>query len=215
MPDFRLEMAAGGVVAGIDEAGRGPWAGPVVASAVILDAATLPASLRDGLDDSKRLKAARREDLLAALRGSARIGVGRAEVAEIDTLNILRATLLAMARAVAELGARPGLALVDGTHAPALACPVQCVVKGDTRSLSVAAASIVAKVTRDAIMAELARAHPGYGWERNAGYGTAEHKSALERLGVTPHHRRSFRPIIKMLGHEHPSTPYIESRRFP
>ena len=215
MPDFRLEMAAGGVVAGIDEAGRGPWAGPVVASAVILDAATLPASLRDGLDDSKRLKAARREDLLAALRGSARIEVGRAEVAEIDTLNILRATLLAMARAVAELGAPPGLALVDGTHAPALACPVQCVVKGDTRSLSVAAASIVAKVTRDAIMAELARAHPGYGWERNAGYGTAEHKSALERLGVTPHHRRSFRPIIKMLGHEHPSTPYIESRRFP
>ena len=207
MPDFRLEMAAGGVVAGIDEAGRGPWAGPVVASAVILDAATLPASLRDGLDDSKRLKAARREDLLAALQGSARIGVGRAEVAEIDTLNILRATLLAMARAVAELGAPPGLALVDGTHAPALACPVQCVVKGDTRSLSVAAASIVAKVTRDAIMAELARAHPGYGWERNAGYGTAEHKRALERLGVTPHHRRSFRPIIKMLGHEHPSNP--------
>ena len=204
MPDFRLETAAGGVVAGVDEAGRGPWAGPVVAGAVILDAATLPARLCNGLDDSKRLKAARREDLLAALRRCARIGVGRAEVAEIDTLNILQATLLAMARAVAELGTPPDLALVDGTHAPALACPVRCVVKGDARSLSVAAASIVAKVTRDAIMAELAAAHPGYGWERNAGYGTAEHRGALERLGVTPHHRRSFRPIIKMLGYESP-----------
>jgi ribonuclease HII len=204
MPDFRLETAAGGVVAGIDEAGRGPWAGPVVAGAVILDPATLPASLCNGLDDSKRLKPARREDLLAALRGYARIGVGRAEVAEIDTLNILQASLLAMVRAVAELGAPPDLAMVDGTHAPALACPVQCVVKGDSRSLSIAAASIVAKVTRDAIMAELAAIHPGYGWERNAGYGTAEHQGALERLGVTPHHRRSFRPIIKMLGYEHP-----------
>ncbi|HJO72297.1 MAG TPA: ribonuclease HII [Rhodospirillales bacterium] len=204
MPDLRLEMAAGGIVAGVDEAGRGPWAGPVVAGAVILDPTTLPARLRDGLDDSKRLKPDRREDLLAALRGCARIGVGRAEVTEIDTLNILQATLLAMARAVAELGAPPDLALVDGTQAPALACPVQCVVKGDARSLSVAAASIVAKVTRDAIMAELAASHPGYGWERNAGYGTAEHRGALERLGVTAQHRKSFRPIIKMLGHERP-----------
>ena len=199
MPDFRLETAAGGVVAGIDEAGRGPWAGPVVAGAVILDPATLPARLGAGLDDSKRLEPARREDLLAALRGCARIGVGRAEVAEIDTLNILRATLLAMARAVAGLGAPPDLALVDGTHAPALACPVRCVVKGDARSLSVAAASIVAKVTRDAIMAELAAAHPGYGWERNAGYGTAEHRAAIARLGVSPEHRRSFRPVREAL----------------
>ena len=215
MPDFGLEMAAGGVIAGIDEAGRGPWAGPVVAGAVILNAATLPAPLRAGLDDSKRLKPARRQDLLAALRRSARIGVGRAEVAEIDTLNILQATLLAMARAIAQLGAPPDLALVDGTHAPALACPVQCVVKGDARSLSIAAASIVAKVTRDAIMTELASVHPGYGWERNAGYGTPEHRNTLERLGVTAHHRRSFRPIIKMLGHERPRTPYIESLRIP
>ncbi len=200
MPDFSIERQAGGVVAGIDEAGRGPWAGPVVAAAVILDAQTLPAELRDGLDDSKKLRPARRRALLAMLAGHARIGVGRAEVAEIDSLNVLRAALLAMERAVDDLGAVPDLALIDGTHAPDLPCPCRCVVKGDGRSLSIAAASVVAKVARDAIMAGLAAECPGYGWERNAGYGTAEHRQALERLGVTPHHRRSFKPIIKILG---------------
>jgi len=200
MPDFSLENVAGGVVAGVDEAGRGPWAGPVVAGAVILDRAALTADLRTHLDDSKALRRAERERLYAILMATARVGIGRAEVAEIDAHNILQATLRAMARAVDALGTVPDLALVDGNREPRLACPARCVVKGDSRSLSVAAASIVAKVTRDRIMAELAAAFPGYGWERNAGYGTAEHRVALERLGVTPHHRRSFAPVIKMLG---------------
>jgi ribonuclease HII len=120
-------------------------------------------------------------------------------VSEIDSVNILGATMLAMARSVSALGVTPDLALVDGNRKPELPCPVRCVVKGDRRSLSIAAASIVAKVSRDGIMAELAQAFPGYGWERNAGYGTPEHRAALERLGVTPHHRRSFAPIHKIL----------------
>lgn len=196
MPDFSLEDAAGGLVAGIDEAGRGPWAGPVVAAAVILERTAVP----PGLDDSKALSARKRAALFHSIIETSHVGVGRAEVADIDRLNILGAALLAMARAVEDLGMRPDLALVDGNRPPSLACPVQCVVKGDARSLSVAAASIVAKVTRDGIMAELAGRYPGYGWERNAGYGTCEHRAALERLGVTPHHRKSFAPIIKILG---------------
>ncbi len=199
MPDFTLERAAGGIVAGIDEAGRGPWAGPVIAAAVILDAALLPRSLLEGLDDSKALTRARREALLAALDGRARIGIGAASATEIDRFNILNASLRALARAVNALGLTPDLALVDGTFAPELPCPVQTVVKGDRLSLSVAAASIAAKVTRDGIMARLAVRHPGFGWERNAGYGTAEHRNALMRLGVTPHHRKSFAPINKIL----------------
>ncbi len=198
MPDFSLEEAAGGLVAGVDEAGRGPWAGPVVAGAAILDRTSLSGVLRRGLDDSKKLKRSRREELFEALEAEARIGIGAAEVVEIDSLNILRASLLAMARAVGDLGVVPELALVDGNQQPNLPCPVVCDVKGDGRSLSIAAASIVAKVTRDRIMADLARAHPGYGWERNSGYGTAEHQAALRRLGVTPHHRRSFAPVIKI-----------------
>ncbi len=204
MPDFGLERRAlddgHAVVAGVDEAGRGPWAGPVVAGAVILDCERLSPALRRGLDDSKKLGAARREELFAALSGEALIGVGRAEVDEIDSLNILQATLKAMARAVAALPRRPDIALVDGNRAPALDCRVQCVVGGDGKSLSIAAASIVAKVTRDRLMAELAARFPGYGWERNAGYGTAEHRAALARLGVTPAHRRSYAPVRKMLG---------------
>lgn len=204
MPDFTFEDAAAArgmrVVVGVDEAGRGPWAGPVVAGAVVLDRGALPARLRDGLDDSKKLSAARRETLFAELAACARIGVGVAEVAEIDTFNILRATLMAMARAVAALGApAPDFALVDGNRPPILPCGLECVVKGDGRSLSIAAASIVAKVTRDRAMAALAREHPGFGWERNAGYGTPEHIAALARLGPTPHHRRSFRPVAALL----------------
>ena len=206
MPDLAFETLAAGAgrtrVAGIDEAGRGPWAGPVVAAAVVLDVAALPSGLLNRLDDSKRLSAARREVLFAAMGRElgVAIGLGRASVAEIERLNILVATLRAMARALAALDAPPDLALVDGTQAPVLPCAVECVVGGDRRSLSIAAASIAAKVTRDRIMAGLAARHPGYGWERNAGYGTAEHRDALERLGVTPHHRRSFKPIIKILG---------------
>ncbi len=199
MPDFALEWAAGGLVAGIDEAGRGPLAGPVVAAAVILDPDRCPEALVGGLDDSKRLTRERRGELCAALMRSAQIGIGAASAREIDRLNVLQATLLAMARAVSNLSLEPAVALVDGPHAPQLACPTQTVIGGDGRSLSIAAASIVAKVTRDKVMALLARRHPGYGWERNAGYGTAEHRAALARLGPTPHHRRSFAPVNKML----------------
>ena len=204
MPDFSLEDAARAegfaLVAGLDEAGRGPWAGPVVAAAGILDGARLSPELRAGLDDSKKLSPRRRRELFAALADHARIGIGQAEVDEIDRLNILRATLLAMGRALEALSVRPDLALVDGNRAPELPCPVRCVVGGDGRSLSIAAASIVAKVSRDEEMAALARAHPGYGWERNAGYGTAEHRAALVRLGPSPLHRRSFRPVAALLG---------------
>ena len=196
MPDFALEREAGWPVAGIDEAGRGPWAGPVVAAAVILD----PGNLPRGLDDSKTLSPARRRALERALRGCAEIGVGAAGVREIDEANVLRATFRAMARALAALPRPPGAALVDGNRAPDLPCRVRAVVRGDSRSLSIAAASIVAKVTRDDIMARLAARYPGFGWERNAGYGTAEHRRALAELGPTPHHRRSFAPVRALSG---------------
>ena len=196
MPDFELEREIGGLVAGIDEVGRGPLAGPVVAAAVLFDVPP-PADLQDIVDDSKKLSAARREAVLDRLFAHARIGVGAASVAEIDRLNILQATMLAMQRALGALSVTPDAALIDGNRAPALSCPVRTVVGGDGRSLSIAAASIVAKVTRDTAMARLAERYPGFGWERNAGYGTAEHTAALDRLGPTPHHRRSFRPVAK------------------
>jgi ribonuclease HII len=204
MPDFELESKLEGRIAGIDEAGRGPWAGPVTAAAVVLDQAVLPDALREGLDDSKKLNARSREALFDALQeqarsGSVDIGVGLSSVAEIERDNILAATMTAMARAVENLARSVDIALVDGNRAPTLTCAVQTVVKGDQRSLSIAAASIVAKVTRDRIMSELDAQHPGYGWSHNAGYGTAEHRAALMRLGVTPHHRRGFKPIAAFL----------------
>ena len=199
MPDFSLELAAGNIVAGIDEAGRGPWAGPVVAGAVILNPATLPENLRQGLDDSKKLKPARREELFEVLQDHSDFGVGIAEVDEIDDVNILQATLNAMGRALKGLEGTPDVALVDGNRPPKLPCEVQCIIKGDGLSLSIAAASIIAKVTRDRMMADLAENYPGYGWERNAGYGTKAHQEGLKRLGVTPHHRKSFKPIINIL----------------
>lgn len=188
-----------GPVAGVDEVGRGPWAGPVMAAAVILDHARLSPSLAAAIDDSKKLDAKTRREVAAALRGSAAIGVGIASVAEIDRLNILQAALLAMTRAVAALPVPPALVLVDGNRAPALPCPARALIGGDTRELAIAAASIIAKVTRDALMIELNGAFPGYAWDRNMGYGTAAHRLALHRLGVTPHHRRSFRPIRELL----------------
>lgn len=204
MPDFQLESNLTGRIAGIDEAGRGPWAGPVSAAAVVLDQANLPDALRDGLDDSKKLSSRARDALFDALQEQARlgnvdIGVGLSSVAEIEQDNILAATMTAMARAVTDLERPVDIALVDGNRAPNLTCTVQTVVKGDQRSLSIAAASIIAKVTRDWIMAELDAQHPGYGWARNAGYGTAEHRAALLQLGITPHHRRSFKPIAALL----------------
>lgn len=195
MPDFSLEKRIKGVVCGVDEVGRGPLAGPVVAAAVILDRRRLPRVLRQSLDDSKVLSREAREEYAALLRGCARIGLGAASVREIDRHNILRATLLAMCRAVAALGVAPDAALVDGNVAPALPCPVQTVVGGDGLSLSIAAASVVAKVTRDRLMRRLALRYQGYGWETNVGYGTEEHRTALKGLGATRHHRRSFGPL--------------------
>ena len=198
-PDLSLERTAGGRVAGVDEAGRGPWAGPVVAAAVAFGPAGPPRHLCATITDSKLLTAERRTALQPAILASADAAVGIASVAEIDSMNILQATLLAMRRAVARLAHMPDLVLVDGNRAPGLPCAVRTVVGGDRRSLSIAAASIVAKVTRDRLMARLAADHPGYGWERNAGYGTAEHRAALARLGPCVHHRRSFRPIRVLL----------------
>ena len=202
MPDFRLELAHPGPVAGIDEAGRGPWAGPVIAAAVVLDHGCLPMGLMGAIDDSKALSRAKREAIHAELRALAGngvvIGIGGASAAEIDRVNILQATMLAMGRALRALDITPALALVDGNRAPKLPCATQTVVGGDGISISIAAASIVAKVTRDGIMAELARRHPGFGWERNAGYGTAQHKEGLTTQGPTRHHRHSFAPIRRL-----------------
>ena len=198
-PDFSLEDAADGRVAGVDEAGRGPWAGPVVAAAVAFGAGGPPPHLRAIITDSKLLRAERRSALQPAILACADAAVGLASVAEIDSMNILQATLLAMRRAIVRLDRLPDLALVDGNRAPCLPCPVRTVVGGDRLSFSIAAASIVAKVARDRLMAGLALHHPGYGWERNAGYGTAEHRAGLARLGPCVHHRRSFRPIRELL----------------
>jgi ribonuclease HII len=198
MPDFALEHAAGGIIAGVDEAGRGPLAGPVVAAAAVIDEALLAPSLSIRIDDSKKLKPTARVEIFGELAGCARIAVGAASVAEIDRFNILGATILAMRRAVLSLGILPDLALIDGNKTPELPCPAQAVIGGDGRSLSIAAASIVAKVVRDRIMASLAERHPGFGWERNAGYGTAAHREALVRLGPTSHHRRSFSPVADL-----------------
>ena len=199
-PDSAIEdechRSVRGPVCGIDEAGRGPWAGPVVAAAVILDRAAIPG----GIDDSKKLTPAARANLFDAIMASARVGIGIGTVEEIDRINILRANDLAMARALACLGATPAVALVDGNWVPrTIGVPVRTVVGGDALSLSIAAASIVAKVTRDRIMTRLDEKCPGYGWLTNVGYGTPEHRSALSRLGVSPHHRRSWRPVYNVL----------------
>lgn len=192
MPDFAFEGLDRQLVCGIDEAGRGPLAGPVVAAAVILDRERFPATLEQKLDDSKRMTAKAREAAYLALKTCALIGIGAASAREIDTRNILKATLVAMARAVAALPRPPKLALVDGNAAPSLSCPVRTIVGGDHLSFSIAAASVVAKVTRDRLMRALARRYPGYGWERNFGYGTREHRAGIAALGPTPHHRLSF-----------------------
>jgi ribonuclease HII len=198
MPSQELELAAGGRVAGVDEAGRGPLAGPVVAAAVVLGAWVSP-ELADMLDDSKKLTAEQRLAAFVALQASAaEIGVGAASVAEILRLNILHAAMLAMRRAVGRLGIAPDLALVDGNYPPKLSCAVRCVVGGDGLCLSIAAASIVAKVVRDRAMTRLAARFPGYGWETNAGYATSLHREALVRLGATRHHREAFGTVAQL-----------------
>jgi ribonuclease HII len=197
-PDFSIERKAmrkgARLVCGIDEAGRGPWAGPVVAAAVVLDPKCIP----DGLNDSKKLSEARRAALFEPIMASARVGIGIAEVDRIDRDNILQATLWAMAQALDQIGG-VALALVDGNRAPVLPCPVQTIIEGDAKSLSIAAASIIAKVTRDRIMVGHDQAYPGYGFARHKGYGTALHQEALRRHGVTPLHRTSFAPIAALL----------------
>jgi ribonuclease HII len=207
-PDFNHEsiaQAAGaGRVAGVDEAGRGPLAGPVVAAAVRLDPACIP----PGLDDSKKLTAKARDRLFDVILGCAEVGVGIASVEEIDAINILRASHLAMCRALARLSAPVDLALIDGNLLPRdLPCAGRAIIGGDALCLSIAAASIVAKVTRDRIMVDLAQHWPGYGWDRNMGYGSAAHRAALLSLGPTPHHRRSFAPVHKILYQEETTTP--------
>ena len=203
MPDFlhesRCHARGARLVAGVDEVGRGPLAGPVVAAAVIL----FPCSVPAGLDDSKTLDPPTRERLAAEIAATAHVALGEASVAEIDEMNILQATFLAMCRAVEALPVAPDHLLIDGNRLPArLPCRAEPVVKGDAQSLSIAAASISAKVWRDRIMMTLAQHHPGYGWATNVGYGTAEHLLGLKSHGVTPHHRRSFRPIHNILFQE-------------
>jgi ribonuclease HII len=178
-------------ICGIDEAGRGPWAGPVVAAAVILPAKGRP----KGLADSKQLSPEARAELAEAIRACAMVGVGEASVDEIDTLNILRATHLAMRRALEALPLAPVAALIDGNSAPDLPCAVETIIDGDAYVASISAASIIAKVTRDRMMADLCDAFPGYAFAKHKGYGTAEHQRALAELGPCPIHRRSFRPI--------------------
>jgi ribonuclease HII len=199
VPTFRLEKQAGGRVAGVDEVGRGPLAGPVLAAAVVFPTG-VPRRLAALIDDSKKLTPEQRLAAFEAIRASGRaeIAVGAASVAEIARLNILRAALLAMCRAVARLPAAPDLALVDGNQPPALRCPVRCVVGGDALSLSIAAASIVAKVLRDRAMIRLAVRFPGYGWEENVGYSTRAHRAALRALGPTVHHRTDFGAVRQL-----------------
>ena len=205
VPTFELEAAehllGSGPIAGVDEAGRGPWAGPVVAAAVILTPGCIPS----GLNDSKMLSADTRALAFDRIVACALVGIGIADVARIDRDNILQATLWAMTQAIEQLSEQPGLALIDGNRLPQLWCRARAIVKGDAKCLSIAAASIIAKVTRDRLMEELARDWPGYGFERHKGYGVPEHKAALTRLGPSPHHRRSFKPVQLALGFDNSS----------
>ena len=207
-PCFKIELDYPEPLAGVDEAGCAPLAGPVVAAAVILDRRCFPR----GIDDSKNLPIEKREAIHARLVKCAVIGVGVASVEEIDTLNIYWARMLAMTRAVEALGIEPAWILVDGNACPRWKRPSRAIVAGDARCRSIAAASIVAKVTRDRMMAERARDYPGYGWETNRGYGTPEHYRGLETLGVTPLHRRSFAPVREIMArHAQPKLPLSES----
>ena len=201
-PDLSRERAHGGIVCGVDEVGVAPLAGPVVAAAVVLPVTDRKPRRLSGLTDSKQLTRKQRERFDTVIREFADVGVGLASVEEIDTLNIYHANHLAMQRAVAALATRPDVILVDGRAAPRFHCPVETIVKGDQLSLSIAAASVVAKVARDAVMRELDGYHPGYGWRTNVGYATDEHYLGLLRLGPTEHHRRSFAPVSTLFAAE-------------
>jgi ribonuclease HII len=195
-PCFKLEIPYPMPLAGVDEAGCAPLAGPVVAAAVVLDRDKFPR----GIDDSKKLDLDTREAIYGRLQKVARIGVGMASVEEIDQINIYWARMLAMSRAVEALGFEPAWVLVDGNATPRWQRPSKAIVAGDTKCRSIAAASIVAKVTRDRLMAEHARTYPGYGWETNRGYPTPQHIRALDALGLTPLHRRTFAPVRERAG---------------
>jgi ribonuclease HII len=198
-PSFDLERVAfragQSPVAGVDEAGRGPWAGPVVAAAVILDPQAIPA----GLNDSKALSPARREELYEQIKSCADVGIAIGDVERINRSNILNATMWAMATALSNLSATPALALIDGNRKPQAGITCQTIIKGDATSLSIAAASIMAKVTRDRLMSDLDANYPGYGFARHKGYGTAWHSDMLRKLGPCPAHRRTFAPIRALL----------------
>ena len=199
-PDFSFEAEARAQgflrIAGVDEVGRGPLAGPVTAAAVVLD----PNDIPEGLNDSKKLTARARARLHDEILARADVSIAHATVEEIDTLNILRASHLAMCRALAGLKRPPDFALIDGNLIPRdLTLPSRAIIKGDARSVSISAASIMAKICRDCVMVDLAQQHPGYGWETNMGYGSKSHMEALRNLGPTPHHRRSFKPVYQML----------------
>lgn len=183
-------------ICGIDEAGRGPWAGPVVAAAVILPAKKRP----KGLADSKQLSAEAREELALAIRACAAVSVGMASPDEIDQINILQATYLAMRRAFDGLPERPVAALIDGNSAPELPCPIEMIIDGDAYVASISAASIIAKVERDRMMVEFCAQYPGYAFAKHKGYGTPEHQKALAALGPCPIHRRSFKPVRDAAG---------------
>ena len=207
MPDFSLEeslgLSASAVIVGVDEVGRGPLAGPVTAAAVFVDRQKITLDLLTKIDDSKKISQKKHATISKQIESIAIIGIGWASSGEIDQLNILEATMLAMQRAISSLRKQiisdPDYILIDGNKVPRLDFPSKAIVRGDEKSLSIAAASIVAKNKRDAFMASLSKLYPGYGWEKNAGYGTGEHLAAIEREGITVHHRRSFKPIAKYL----------------
>ena len=204
MPDFSYEQQCGtDLVFGLDEAGRGPWCGPVVAACVCWPKGDIPAELAASINDSKKLSAKKREDLFPKIMASnAIIGIGQASAQEIDEINILQASFLAMRRAldsVRQQGHTPSHALIDGNKLPNWDMPMKAIVGGDGKSLSIAAASIIAKVTRDHLMVDLAKVYPQYGWDKNAGYGTKTHIEALKQYGITPHHRRTYAPIAKII----------------
>ena len=207
MPDFSLEESLGlstrAVIVGVDEVGRGPLAGPVTAAAVFVDRQKITSDLLTKIDDSKKIPQKQRATISKQIEGIAIIGIGWASSSEIDQLNILEATMLAMQRAIFSLRKQiildPDYILIDGNKVPRLDFPSKAIVRGDEKSISIAAASIVAKSKRDAFMTSLSKLYPCYGWEKNAGYGTREHLAAIEREGITVHHRRSFKPIANYL----------------
>ncbi len=205
MPDFKFEDECEGFVAGVDEAGRGPWVGPVAAGAVVFLNHNINPYLLSHLNDSKKLTAKRREELFEIIKteaeqGNLCYGIGEASAREIDEINILEASFLAMRRAVEKLKIKPNMALIDGNRLPKnFVCKTRCIIKGDALSLSISAASVMAKVYRDRLMKDMALKYPGYGFENNAGYGTKEHIEGLKKYGITPEHRKSYKPIKEII----------------